>query len=291
MPLICLASWVWKATMRTCLIAFSGEIPLLLKSLQSSLAWTREHSHNRWLFLFLQSQSCFLAPIPENSLAALPQGHTPVTLWLCLRYGCSLSLSLSLLLLLMWHPSNAKPLHSCFKFWCSLSCVLTWAEGHLLRLQVTSIIYLVPESETVLSVLMTRGYNCFQLHDKTLSWYEDTWTWSCSTASIHLHHWGFLWLCEHPQLRVWGKAEEHNSHTWWTSLVSLCNRAPSSCLRKESVEQEWIFSCILSQFLGSAVPGETRLWGIRPFRPKEGKIQGISCQLWYFDTTDFSTMV
>lgn len=104
MPLICLASWVWKATMRTCLIAFSGEIPLLLKSLQSSLAWTREHSHNRWLFLFLQSQSCFLAPIPENSLAALPQGHTPVTLWLCLRYGCSLSLSLSL----------------CFFCWCDI---------------------------------------------------------------------------------------------------------------------------------------------------------------------------
>lgn len=136
---------------------------------------------------------------------------------------------LSLLLLLMWYPSNAKPLHSCFKFWCSLSCVLTWAEGHLLRPQVTSINYLVPESETVLSVLMTRGYNCLQLHDKTLSCYEDTWTWSCSTASIHLHHWGFLWLCEHPQLCVWGKAEEHNSHTWWNQGQSglplwLCSK-------------------------------------------------------------------
>lgn len=186
--------------------------PLTFKELTKLIGLNTRAFPQQVTISFLTVPVMFSSTYPRKLFGGFtPGSHTSDSVTVPALWLLPFSLSLSLLLLLMWHPSNAKPLHSCFKFWCSLSCVLTWAEGHLLRLQVTSIIYLVP----VLSVLMTRGYNCFQLHDKTLSWYEDTWTWSCSTASIHLHHWGFLWLCEHPQLRVWGKAEEHNSHTWW----------------------------------------------------------------------------
>lgn len=139
---------------------------------------------------------------------------------------------------------------------------------------------------------MTKGCNCLQLHDKTLLWYKDTWTQSYSAASLHCHHWRFLWLWGHPQLRVWGRPQQ--PHLMKPRAVwSPSNCVPSGCLRKGNME-EWFFSYTLLQLLGwanQAVPGETSLWGIRPFGSEEGKIQWMSCLPGYFHITYFSTMV
>lgn len=142
---------------------------------------------------------------------------------------------------------------------------------------------------------MMRGYSCLQLHDKTLSWYEDMWAQNYVAASLHSASLSVFMITWPSSATCLEKSERtQRPHLMkWRPVWSPSSRALSGCLRKGSMEEEWFF-CPPSQLLGSAnqaVPGETRLWGIRPFGPKDRKIQWMSCPPWYFHITHFSTVL
>jgi len=66
--------------------------PLISEEPTKLIGFNKRAVQQQMTISFYSPKPRFLALIPENSLLACSQGHTPVTLWQCLHYGCSLSL-------------------------------------------------------------------------------------------------------------------------------------------------------------------------------------------------------